>query len=462
MAKGFYFRLAKTNLLRNKVLYLPYSVAVVILSAMFFIILNIVFSESISNMNFGGTTQALLRIGLVIMGIFTFGYMLYINSFLVKRRKKEFGLYGVLGLEKRHVGRVVLWENSLLNLSALAVGLLAGTVLGQLMFQLLLLLVKSAPGSVFDYSLSAYVVTVLYFGAVFLVATLYNQMQVRLANPVDLLAGPKRAEKRVRLVIPMTLLGCLCLGAAYWYSITVEETGAAMLGFWPAVLLVIGATWALFTAGSVFVLGRLRKNKNFYYRPGNFIAVAGLSHRLKQNAAGLANICILSTMVMITVGGCCALYFGQEAILHERYPDGIYIAGARADSYSLFGGFLFMGVLFALLFLVNTVLIIYFKQLSEGLEDRERFVILRQVGLSDAEVKRTIDRQVLVVFFLPLLFALCHVAAAGNLMVRCMEAFHLYEADITLLCLGITGLAFSLVYLCVYKATARVYYRLLQ
>lgn len=177
-------------------MYLPYGVALALMSAMFFIILNTVFSKSISNMSYGDTTMMMLFIGLIVMSFFTFGYMLYLNSFLIKQRKKEFGLYAILGMEKRHIGRVIFIENTILNLSALLFGLLCGTVFGKLMFMLLLMLLNVAPGSSFTLSAYAYVATVLYFAAIFVISTVYNQFQVHLSKPIDLINGEKKGERK--------------------------------------------------------------------------------------------------------------------------------------------------------------------------------------------------------------------------------------------------------------------------
>ena len=631
MAKGLYYRLAKTNLSRNRLMYLPYFIATALISSMFFIIFSVVLSKSVSNMSFGGTMVGMLTVGVVVMAIFTFCYMLYINSFLIKRRKKEFGLYGILGLEKRHVSRIILLENVMLNLSALAAGLLCGTVFGKLVFMALMAALKTAPGSMFQLPLQAYGFTAAIFFVIFIATTIYNLLQVHLANPINLIHGEKKGEKKVRFVIPLTIIGLLFVGGAYWFSITVKAMGMALSLFWPAVILVILGTHALFVAGSQFVLRALQKSSRFYYKARNFITISGLMHRLKENAAGLANICILSTMVIVTISSCCSLFFGQEEILHTQNPDDYtftmyndgegglvydadkmsialnklaarnnvsienmihyeYLTGSaafkdgtllfgnysfkddaylyhrnariitqkefaavsgknqalgageililsndkispiktldingktytvrgiltdtpftsgknskdidalffvtvgepeaqtlaatlrggdskanprlavvlnlsgtnedkaafakesrnvvsneigrpansdigfsvssidlnRSESYGTFGGLLFMGTFFAILFLTNTVLIIYFKQVSEGYDDRERFVILQKVGMSDEEVRQTINRQVLIVFFLPVVIAFCHVLAACNIMVQILKAF---------------------------------------
>lgn len=660
-------------------MYLPYSVATMIMSAMYFIIMNMILSKSVSNVSWGGTLTAMLGIGLVLMSIFTVGYMLYINSFLIKRRKKEFGLYGILGLEKRHVSRIVRNESLLLDSVSLAAGLLCGTVFGRLIFMLLMLVSNIAPDSTFELSPAAYLITAAVFIGIFIVCTIYNQMQVRLANPIDLINGEKKGEKKQRFVALKAIFGVLCLGGAYFFSVTVSVGSYALLMFWPAVLLVIIGTYLLFTAGSQYILAAMKKNEKFYYKPRNFVTVSSMTHRMKQNASGLSNICILCTMVLVTVSGVCSLYFGQESILREQNPsdfsmemyydrrlelpdmtetkDAVYaladennvevqsirtyntlrdvtvlhdgefrfkdesaqldtidvselnslfplymmteadytavtgeklelsagqlviltdkpikdterldvngksyaikqiipdsslvkckngtldngiffivdskqsleqlrydvnpglaqdalfgefyatlmarvdydgseqnrlafahkldeviyeklspsLSGmsysvddiniSREESHSTFGGLLFLGIYFAVLFIVNTVIIMYFKQVSEGFEDRERFVILQKVGMSDDEVKKTINRQVLIVFFLPLIGSLINILAASNMITKILEVFVMYDFGVTLAVIAITSIVFSIIYILVFKSTAKTYYKLVK
>ncbi|MEG1662162.1 MAG: FtsX-like permease family protein, partial [Clostridiales bacterium] len=180
---------------------------------------------------------------IVVMSFFTIGYMLYINSFLIKRRKKEFGLYAILGLEKRHVGQIILRENFILNICAVAFGLLVGIILGKLVMVVLLMLLHTAPGSYYQISPMALVVTGLLFGGIFILTTFYNLLQVRMANPVDLMQGEKKGERKLRGVIPFTIAGLLLLLSGYGAAILVNSSAAALVLFWPAVLVVIMATW---------------------------------------------------------------------------------------------------------------------------------------------------------------------------------------------------------------------------
>ncbi|MEG2182567.1 MAG: ABC transporter permease [Oscillospiraceae bacterium] len=683
MGNRLFFKLAKNNIWRNRQMYIPYALATTIMSAMFFIISNLTFSRSVSNMRYGETMVSMMAVGIVIMAIFTISYMLYLNSFLMKRRKKEFGLYGVLGLEKRHVMRIVGIENIILNAASLGFGILCGTVFGKLIFMALMATLDVAEGSRFTLAPQAYILTVVIFLGIFVVTTLYNQLVVRLANPIDLINGSRKGEKKMRATLPVALLGAVCLGTAYWASMVTDRMSAIII-FWPAVVLVIIGTYCIFTAGSQVVLRALKKNSKFYYKPRNFIAVSGLRHRMRQNAAGLSNICILSTMVLVTISCVFSLYLGQESALKKEFPndaemgvsydrceeapdltasyealydwaaksdatiDEIYtipvirehfyldngqiyvkdengqyqidaekegdygnykyakiialedfnritnqnetlqskqlllvsgnelavgntlllngveysiksvrndtklangknaevkdsiffVAASREECYqlskvmapdlqnkadgdesriwlettvnysaqsnsqrfefsdgmysvfsdgvkraanssnggrsfssidisregmnSVTGGLLFLGVFFALLFLVNTVLIMYFKQVSEGYEDREKFVIMQKVGLSDEEVRSTINSQVRTVFLLPIIVALVHILAATNIMRQIMSSLTFADTSLLLICITVTSALFTIVYLAVFKLTARTYYKIVK
>ena len=623
LAKGFFIRLASGNLKRNRRMYVPYFIASTVVVSIYFLVTTIIYMRTLANVEYSKNFQMLFGIGMVVMSVLIFPFMLYINSFLIKRRKKEFGLYGILGLEKRHVGRVIFWENLMLSLAALIFGILVGCVFGKLVFMLLLWALRwAAAGSLFTIPWQAFVYTSALFAGIFFVTTLYNLLHVRLANPIDLLKGEKKGEKKVRGIIPLTILGLLLLGWAYYTSMTVSNALVAINQFLIAVVAVIVATYLLFTTGSQWVLNRLRKNKNFYYKPNNFVAVSGMFHRMKQNAAGLATICILSTMVLVTISTCISLWLGQEDILKVMYPsdvsvsikkestdaqiaelnalidrlapennvktidrfsysymrsmliyrdgkfsdpafdssfnsdiysnylysiaivpldnynencaanetldgneilvvsdsdlgglkevpagtttytvkktipssgftmdrgsihsihfvvkdieamkamyaglfpdntdavpsrvitfnvegsrdDGLAFAKAlraqgwslpamsriddiftnRIEAYTIYGGLLFLGIFFTVLFITATVLIIYFKQVSEGYDDKDRFEILQKVGMEDDEVKLTINKQIVIVFFLPLVGALIHLLAASNMIVRLLELF---------------------------------------
>lgn len=662
LGKNFFLKLAVTNIGRDKKMYLPFAFASTAFVSIYFMVVTIMYSKGIADVPAGDSLQMLFGIGMVVMNILTVLFMLYINSFIIKRRKKEFGLYGILGLEKRHVGWVILLENLMISISSIILGIITGCIFGKLIFLLIFYSLKVSANSRFILPWQAFAYTGLLFSIIFVLTSLFNLLQVQLANPVDLLKGDHMGEKKVRFILLKTLIGLVLLGWAYYTALTVNHALTALTQFLQAVVAVIFASYLLFEAGSLFLLSFLKGRKKIFYKSGNFIAIAGLFHRMKQNAAGLASICILSTMVMVTVSTCTALYLGQEGMLKFRNPNDIemtlsdkttetqtsdlssiissaagkynveiqdeyyysylsdtvilkdsefspvplddfeymtladyiqdicfitledynkimgtndslgekevllladksfskrynqnnlakdyqiksiitdsrltkgkntkndwavyvvvnnretaenilktidpglteitfekkyVINGEGSDKdeklfhhgvineskkldfvkqvssivenremgYGIYGGLLFLGIFFTTLFLVATVLIIYFKQISEGYDDKERFIILQKVGMDDREVKRTINKQILIVFFLPLVGALMHVTAARHMIIKLLEVFYLYDVSLTTWCIVATCLVFAIVYTLVFRVTARNYYKIVK
>lgn len=666
MGKSFYLKLALNNLRRNSKKIIPYFIAVTIMVSVYFMVLMILHSKSLANVPESMYIQQLFGIGLYTLNIFIAVFMLYINNFLIKQRKKEFGLYGILGLEKRHVGFVMFWENLIINGAGLSLGIITGCVFGWLIFMALLKSIRVSVDTYFSIPIQSFTVTALYFFGLFLVTSVLNIIQVRMANPIDLLKSDHTGEKKTRFVLPITLVGLAMLGYAYYVAWTVTNPLQALTKFFLAVILVIFASYILFTTGSIALLRILKKNKLLYYKPENFISIAGMIHRMKQNASGLASICILSTMVLVTVSTCFALFLGQEETLsymsrndiqvefvnvttqeqndaldqiiteavdkdkielteeyryysvdgmlvlkdnslicpevnfdyfadtvpdyllvsfltaedynrltenkaelkegelimltnkgeHENIRDitlggitdaktyevtsyvsdtvftkgknrkakdeicfvvkdmkeleqlvqrinptyvesrttktilnivegqkecyefsyrvkeaakslegyltldSIYIN--RADCYSMYGGLLFMGAFFTVIFLCATVLIIYFKQISEGYEDKDRFEMLQKVGMDDIEVKKTINQQILIVFFLPLLGALLHLSMASNMIIKLLEVFSMFNVKLTVMCMLGASAIFAAVYVFVYRLTAKTYVKIVQ
>jgi len=662
LAKGFYCKLAVNNLKRNKKRYIPYFIAATIMISVYFMVVTIMYSPGLSNIPSGKSTLIVMfKIGHFIMTIFVIIFMLYINSFLIKQRKKEFGLYGILGLEKLHVARVLLCENLLINGAAFLLGVITACVFGQLTFLLLVKSLRVTGNIYYSIPMESFSITFLLFFGIFVIISIMNIWQVRVANPIDLLKSDHQGEKKVRFIIPTTCLGLVALGWAYYSALTVNNPISALTKFMIAVVLVIFATYALFTSGSIFLLRALKRNKKFYYKTNNFISIAGMIHRMKQNASGLASICILSTMVLVTVSTCVALFLGQEDTLKCRNADDIviqvnkdtseeeyrklheifeqtsknnkveieneyryfsitdmlffkegkfvapnyeatyeemipyavdfsvipledynrvcgkneklnnqqllfltnedygdisaieigeqkyevtsiikdtvftkgknsdaykkiflvaqdieaatkfvqivhegFISGGsyniilnikgsnengllfakeaidqgghvlknaysysnifsdRIEGYGLFGSLLFIGAFFTILFLSATVLIIYFKQISEGYEDKERFEILQKVGMDDKEVKRTINKQILTVFFLPLVGALLHVSMATHMIIKLLEVLELYNVTLTFSCVIASSVIFTMIYVFVYRLTAKTYYQIVK
>lgn len=570
MRKFFYFRLALSNVRRSKITYLPYLVATAVMSGVFLLIAGLLFSKGMTNTPSGDTAKALFAFGLVVYAIFTFGFMLYINNFLIKRRKKEFGLYGILGLDKRHVGRVLVWENTFVVGGGLICGTAIALVFGRLLFLILMKLIHAVPGSSFSIPLIAYALMIGLFFLIFLVTSVANIIRVHTASPISLLSSEKSGEKDKKGLIPLALIGAVLLIGSYYFAWTTEVPGLALGIFFPLAIAVIIATYLLFLCGSIVVLRLLRMKKSLYYQADHFVTISGMFHRMRQNARGLATICILSTMLVVTVSGTLSLYLGREQMTRAMYPftvqvfvkddatteeivsydatleqiaaenhvtlsadksklvttlpegeeyrrnnfvwkdsefvevptlifyDGSFrfdasgtdedclafiqavrdhysesfdqnpnlivsdFFTAREQGYGFYGGLLFLGAFFAVLFLAVAVLILYFKQVTEGYEDKERFEILQKVGMDDDQVKKTINSQVLWVFFLPLAATTLHMLFASKIMAQMLLTFMLYDWGMVLACIGGTLLAFTLLYFVIYRVTARTYYRIVR
>lgn len=570
MRKFFYFRLALSNVRRNKITYLPYLVATAVMSGVFLLIAGLLFSKGLTNTPSGDTARMLFAFGLVVYALFTFFFMLYINNFLIKRRKKEFGLYGILGLDKRHVGRVLVWENTFVFGGGLICGIAIALVFGRLLFLVLMKLIHAIPGSTFSIPLIAYGLMAALFFLIFFVTSIANVIRVHTASPITLLSSEKSGEKDKKGLLPLAILGMILLCGAYYFAWTTEVPGLALSIFFPLAIAVILATYLLFLCGSIVVLRLLRMKKSLYYQADHFVTISGMFHRMRQNARGLATICILSTMLVVTVSGTLSLYLGREQMTRGMYPfdaevyvtesattqqivdydatlqkiaaennvtlsadesklitelpegeeyrrnnfvwaesefvevptlifyDDAYrmdIAGktedclafvqavrdqyslsfsetpglivsdfytATEDGYGFYGGLLFLGAFFAVLFLAVAVLILYFKQVTEGYEDKERFEILQKVGMDDEQVKKTINVQVLWVFFLPLAATALHMLFASKIMAWMLRLFMLYDWGLVLTCIGGTLAAFTLLYFVIYRVTARTYYRIVR
>ncbi|HWR19326.1 MAG TPA: FtsX-like permease family protein [Clostridia bacterium] len=570
LVKLYFLKLAWGNLKRNRRTFVPYILATSIISGVFLLISGLLFSDGLKNVPGGETARSVFSFGIVMFAIFAFFFMVYINNFIVGRRKKEFGLYGILGLERRHVGRVLVWENGITLLAGVLLGALTALVFGRLLFLALLKLIHAAPGSTFSIAPIAFALTGGLFFCVFVLTSLLNLRQVRLKSPMELLKSERKGQKDSKLLVPLAVLGAILLAAAYYFAWTTQNRGMALGIFFPLSILVIIATELLFNSGSIAALRALRANKRVYYKPGNFIAISGMFQRMRQSAKSLATICILSTMFLVTISGTLSLYLGQENILkashvydvslridktiaegnirsfeqsllslaskhdvrlhatkdkltYEQASDGTEPTGlryvpknaeiikldtllcidhmmlfdvdgtdqncisfvqdarthylstfpekslssnnvfeARRNGYATYGGLLFLGAFFGILFLSVTVLIIYFKQVSEGYEDKEQFAILQKVGMDDAQVKSTINTQVLWVFFIPLGMTILHMLFASKIMAVMLESFMLYDWGLVLACIGGSSVLFAVLYLVVYKLTAHVYYRIVK
>ena len=317
---NLYVRLAKTNLKNNKSLYVPYMVAGMITVLMFYIMMFINNSAGLEKMRGAYYITTIMSFGVIVVGVFSYIYIFYTNSFISKRRKKEMGIYNILGMEKRHIAKVLAIETVFTAFVSIVGGIVAGILFSKLALMLIYRILGIQVTIEFSVPPSAVKNTVLVFGILYMMTLFYNLMQMKLANPVELLRGSSVGEKEPKTKWLMAILGVVCLGAGYAIAITTEQPMKVISLFFVAVLLVIAGTYLLFTAGSIAVLKLLRKTHGFYYQKKHFIAVSTMMYRMKQNAAGLASICILSTMVMVMVSTTVCMFAGLDDEINILYP----------------------------------------------------------------------------------------------------------------------------------------------
>lgn len=658
-----YTKLAITNIKNNRQFYFPYLLTGIITVAMFYIMCALESNPGIQSMPGAKDLGLILRLGIGVIGIFAVIFLFYTNSFIIKRRKKELGIYNILGMEKRHIAKILSKEAFFTAIIAIGGGLVTGVLFHKLACMLLYRMIGFNGGITFSFSKKGVMITAILFAIVYLLTYIYDLFQVQLANPIELLQSGNKGEREPKTKAIMAVLGVLCLGTGYFIAITTKNPIKALTLFFVAVILVIIGTYLLFTAGSIALLKILRRNKGYYYQTKHFTSVSGMIYRMKQNAVGLANICILSTMVLVAVSTTVSLYVGVEDIMKERYPNEINIrayydtgapsedsiapiveksvkesgrkirheedylelyfaaikdqgqysldkekvktAGDRVSGfvvltredckkkyneeipelaenevalftikktdmdtlvlenrsyhvkeikqfqntedfetiadimdeyyyvivndvqdmerlwqlqkeiyqensssisrqvrldidgdseqkkecfeniktalgpeqakarilidsrqssldefYQIYGGFLFLGLFLGILFLMITVLIIFYKQISEGYDDKERFSIMEKVGMSNDEVKATIRSQVRTVFFLPILMAAVHVGMAFPMIKRLLSLFGLSNTALFAGCMAGTILVFVLIYLLVFLKTSKTYYKI--
>lgn len=679
MNKTFlYPKLAASGIKNNRRTYLPYILTCAGMIMMFYIVAFLQMNSFVAKMRGGEIMQTMLGFGVVVMVIFSAIFMFYTNSFLIRGRKKEFGLYNILGMGKRNIARILVWETFFVYLSSLVLGSGCGILFSKLAELFLVNIMQADVGYEFTPDFKAIFMAAVCYAVIFLLILFNTLRQIRLTNPIELMKSESTGEKPPKTNLLLVIPGVLLLGTAYYMAVTIENPLGAIFAFLIAVIMVILATYMLFIAGSVAVCRVLQKNKRYYYKTNHFVSVSSMVYRMKRNGAGLASICILSTMVLVTLSSTICLYTGEEKMLRERYPRDIVIhtydngerytsvthgaaenalekfgeapenilwysflylssgtkentiylspekrdetdfleheirqlyfitiddynritgknivlgdgeavvhttdkkfhydtvniyeygeftvkaydedfaengvdssmigvgrplyffvkdrsvidklceiynniyngkitsvrdyygfdlncdeeqqikiyeeiffpiaqhqkdladadredewcgcriesaANDKAEFFALYGGLFFLGIIFGTVFIVAAALIMYYKQISEGYEDKERFAILQKVGMTKREIKRSINSQVLTVFFLPLVSAGIHMAFAFPIVSRLLMLFGLTDtaffAVITLLCFGV----FSAVYILVYLITSRSYYNIVQ
>ena len=653
---GFYWKLAFTNLKGNRRVYLPYLLSSVGIIMMFYSI-NALGQGIDQGALYGGTTVAsMMGLGVFVIGLFAVLFLFYTNSFIIKRRKKELGLYNILGMEKRHIAHILFRETLLTAVCSLALGLGLGIVFSRVLFWLLGLLLGTDLAVAFVIPVSAITSTLGLFGLIFLLTLCYNLLQVKLSKPIELLHGGETGEREPKAHWFLAVLGALLLGTGYTMAVTIQDPLSALVFFFVAVILVILGTYLLFITGITAMLKLLKKNKRFYYKTNHFTALSGMLFRMKQNAAGLASICVLFTALLVTVSTTFSLYTSMDGLLRARYPRNVLVsvcdanqeakdmvrsavnqksqelgltlenvvdregwnittarvgntlhtqevsletcavvniftqseserfsgqqvdlaenqvllfdpantfpeedtlhiddktyeivpsdyvmpeastlaqiyemyylvvrdetvvenilapsgsdtfpiysydfdvaggdpediaalrealgtvdfsgpgveyaallfedsATSRQSFMELYGGLFFLGLFLGVLFLLGTALIIYYKQVSEGYDDARRFNIMQKVGMSHKEVKQSIHSQILLVFFLPLVMAVLHLAFAFPMLEKILLVMGLANTQLILLStLGCVAV-FAVAYLIIYALTARTYYNIVE
>lgn len=671
MHKGIFSRLAKQNIRNNKSTYIPYIITCIFCIAMIYMMEFLRDCPTLDQaVRQADEVRMIVFTGEIVVEIFCIIFLIYSNSFLMKRRQKEIGLYNILGLERNHIGIVMFLETIITSIGSLAGGIAAGIIGSKLALLLLLKLLHIPSVLGFYISVKGIFTCLFMFGIIFLMILFLNLAKIHLSRPVELLRGNNTGEKEPAAKWLMALIGFICLGAGYYLAVTTESPIKAITIFLLAVILVMAGTYLLFTAGSIVILKFLRRRKSFYYRTGNFISISGMLYRMKQNAIGLASICILSTGVLLMIAMTVSIYFGMNDIMLNRYPydvdmsvtsiseeecqtaieafekaiadnkvpveksvEEIYLdivcskngdqilikptntirnsdsvlvlsllnqaeyerltgisanlndgeifawypsavqkdsvtvdeteftvkkwldknpltcgedavsdnavlvvtdedfkkfdemrtemykgvssapagedltlhlglditgsetdkidfgtpvmevvkdlkkngglsenswitSGIRQQEYESYyadnGSLLFIGIFLGSLFLMGTAMIIYYKQISEGYEDQKRFEIMQKVGLSHREVRSSVRRQILMVFFLPLLMAMLHITMAFPMIRRMLLLFGMTNTKLFIGCTAGTVLIFAVVYGLIYLMTARSYYHIVE
>lgn len=666
MKKGFYSRLAWTGMRKNKKLYTPYILTCIGMVMMFYIVSFLAGSDVLKSMAGGDVMQSILGLGCGVIGVFALIFLFYTNSFLIRRRKKEFGLYNILGMGKWNLARVLFWESLIIAAISLVAGLFAGIALSKFAELGMVNVLEGTASFSMSIAPAAILQTIGLFAVIFFLILLNTLRQIHLTNPIKLLHSESTGEKPPKANWFIALAGAVILAGAYYLAVSIEEPMEALMSFFVAVIMVIVATYMLFMAGSVAVCRILQKKKKYYYKTNHFVSVSSMLYRMKRNGAGLASICILCTMVLVMVSSTVCLYIGAEDSLRNRYPrninmdttvsdlalldseeadavrtlssqmasenglslqnvldyrladfagyihdgrietdnqfseysniwqifivpledynrlmgqtetlkpgeallyttrlghydqntiaigdseplqikkvvsdftdnrvdamqmipslylfvpnfdevtaplleltdtrdrsivnlhwfygfdlncddetqigiqeqlseglkrfsndEGIFstllegIAKERVGFYGLYGGLFFLGVLLGIVFLFAAVLIMYYKQVSEGYEDQSRFEIMQKVGMTKKEIKKSINSQVLTVFFLPLLAAGLHLAFAFPLIYKLLTLFALTNQTLLILVTVCCYLVFALFYVLIYRVTSRAYY----
>ncbi len=539
---SLYTRLAWDGIRKNGRLYLPYILTCVGMVTMYYMMSELCDSDLLRYMKGGGASHIILGLGSRVIAVFSALFLYYTYSFLIRRRQKEFGLYHVLGLGKRHIALLCVIETAMTAVIALAAGLAIGVGLSFAVELGLRSTMETEMAFTFSVNRSVVLQTVLVYLAIFALTLLSTLVKVGRGTAMSLLHSESYGEKPPKGNLFVAILGAVLLAAAYVMAVSIQEPLKALALFFVAVILVILATYLLFIAGSVALCRMLQKNRDYYYQPRHFVSVSSMAYRMKRNGAGLASICILATMVLVMLSSSACLYFGAEDSLNATYPneleltvwaeddaalprlekalteagapygvnvwekgtvtrDGEIIwsaafdtglpqeqqlalshdigealqgtggawgysytsrAEAADDFYGTYGSLFFIGIVLSVMFVCAAVLIIYYKQLCEGYEDQPRFAIMQKVGMTAADIRRSVNSQLLTVFFLPLAGAALHMAFAFPMIRRMLLLFELHNTGLFVATVLISFAVLAVVYTLVYKATSNAYYRIVK
>lgn len=459
MKELLYPRLAVGGLRRNARFSLPYLLSCAAMAAMLYLIAYLANSQQAFAFSGGATTRYILMLGQYVIAVFAAIFLFYTNSFLLRRREAEFGLYSVLGMDRGAIGGVLAWENALTYLFTMLVGLLLGAGVGAFAEQGMLRLLRQDGVMQLRVDMDALSFTAEAFAIIFALLFFSALWRLRRTTGASLLKSENVGEKPPRSNWLLVIPGVGLLGGAYYLAVTITDPVAVVLLFFIAVLMVIAGTYLLFVAGSVTLCRTLQKNRDYYYQKRHFISLSSMAYRMKRNGASLASICVLATMVLVMIGSSASLYFGSEEMLRTMAERGgqTSLRQLREEFYSMYGALFFLGIVLSIVFLLATALMLYYKQLSEGYEDQRRYAIMRRVGMTRADIRESVNDQMRTVFLLPLGAALLHLGFAQPMVWRMLQMFGLENL---LLVLGITGAAFvifALIYCLMYRLTSNAY-----
>ncbi|MBR3160392.1 MAG: FtsX-like permease family protein [Atopobiaceae bacterium] len=449
-SRFLYARLAAQSLRLNARSYLPYLLSCMVTVALHYDIQFLNMNHGMEQLPGSSSVHGLLSVVVLAVDLFSVFLFFYTNSFLMKRRHHELGLYRILGMERRHLRKLLRREATFVGVVAIGGGLVLGIGLSQLFIVLFRAVMQVDVPLAFEVPRIAVLYTVFVYGFILLLTLLSNLGRVSFVRPIELLHGTDAGDREPRTRWLVVALGVAFLAAGYFISIFTNPL-QSLGSFLTAVLLVIVATYCLFSSGSIAVLKRLRADKEYYYQPRHFFAVASMLHRMRRNAAGLATICVLSTMVLVTASTTLCMYVGAVSGAVQE---------GTSEVRSLLGAYFFVGLFLSILFLMVVTLIIYYKQVSEGYEDARSFAIMRQVGMSEDEVSMAVRGQISLVFLPPLALAACHLLAALPMTSKILMVFGITDAGFVVTCAALTLLAYGMLYLLVYLLTSRIYHRI--